>query len=333
MQARNRQVFKGLLAAMLVSAAGPATAGTFASVALSGGTQQSLYNPATGTYNSTGDSTNGELRQEQSDPENLDVSASIVDLRVAGLATNSSTGSATASIAGLRMSALVSGGATAQNFFDSAFAAGNVSVNASVYDQFVLLVPGLAPGALLDLTASIYTDATTLNIGTASPAGSFDTQVAWRSTFYLELLSTGASAFSLMDQSCRFGTSVEWICSGSGPATGEMKLLVPNGSALALQIAGRAEAYGTAGAQGPAGSASVDAGADLGSTIAWAGITNLKDANGNVITDFSALSATSGFDYRQGYVAVVPLPPSVGLLATAVAGLAAWRHRRRRALG
>jgi MYXO-CTERM domain-containing protein len=76
----------------------------------------------------------------------------------------------------------------------------------------------------------------------------------------------------------------------------------------------------------------VDAGADLGSTIAWAGITNLKDANGNAITDFSAVSTTSGFDYRKGYVSAVPLPPSAALLATAVAGLAAWRQRRRRGL-
>lgn len=328
MQIRPASALGSLLAAALVSAPLPTLASTYASVTVSGNAEQSLYNSATGLYTQTSDGTGGELRQDQSDPDNTDVSASINDLRAVGLATLSSTGSATASIAGLRMSALVTGGAGAQNPFDGAFVAGSVSVGAGVYDEFVLLAPGLALGALLELTGSVYTDGTTRNIGNATSAGAFDTDVGWRSTFYLEDRGTGANAVRLMDQSCRYGTSVEWICSGSGPATGELKLVVANGATLALNINGSARAYGSAGAQGPAGNASVDAGADLGSTIAWAGITSLKDANGNAITDFSALSTTGSFDYRQGYVATVPAPPAAGLLAMAMASVAAWRARR-----
>lgn len=331
MQSRPVSALCSVLAAVLVNTSFPVFASTRASVALSGGAEESLYNFSTGTYNQTRDGTEGTLRQEQFDPERRNVSASIVDLRKTGLASISLTGSSTASIAGLRMSALVTGGAGARGVFDGSFVGGNVSVGGAVYDEFVLLAPGLALGTLLDLTASVYTDATTRNNGTAPSGASFETSARWQSTFSLTHLGVGTNAFKLMDQRCRSGTSVESICSGSGPDTGELKLLVPNGAKLGVQLTGFAEVLGSTGAMGPDGSASLEAGADLGSTIAWAGITSLKDGDGNPITDFSAVSDVSGFDYRQAYVSAVPLPPAAILLAPALAGLLAWRGERRQA--
>lgn len=328
MQFRTPPSLGRFLGAILVAAASPALASTSATVSLSGGAEQVLYNPLTDTREQTRDGTGGTLRQDQSDPDSRDVSVSIVDSRVAGLANVFASGSATASVAGVRMSALVTGSAGAQNLWDGAFFGGSVQVSGSSFERFVLLAPGLALGAPLELTAGVYTDATTRNIGSTTPDGNFSTEANWVATFHLSENGGTATTIKRMEQACVFSNIQTLFCSGNGPETGELKLVVPNGATLALQIVGTANARGSAGAPGPNGSASIQAGADLGNTIAWAGITSLKDANGNVITDFSALGGTTGFDYRGGYVAPVPLPPTVALLATALAGVAARRKLR-----
>lgn len=47
------------------------------------------------------------------------------------------------------------------------------------------------------------------------------------------------------------------------------------------------------------GSASADSVIDFGRAIAWGGIAELRDATGASIADYSVLSASSGFDYRN----------------------------------
>jgi hypothetical protein len=77
----NLSAICSFLAVALLSSPCTAVASTFASVALTAGADESLYNQATGFYDRTSDSTPGELRQEQSDPDNVDVSASIKEYR------------------------------------------------------------------------------------------------------------------------------------------------------------------------------------------------------------------------------------------------------------
>jgi len=66
---------------------------------------------------------------------------------------------------------------------------------------------------------------------------------------------------------------------------------------------------------------------DFGHTLTWAGVEDVRDAVGNPVTGFTALSS-AGADFRQAIAAPVPLPPSWLLSASAV--LCAYRLRARR---
>ena len=52
---------------------------------------------------------------------------------------------------------------------------------------------------------------------------------------------------------------------------------------------------------------------DLGNTVSWQGITNLT-VRGVAVTDYSAISADTGFDFRRGFGATVPEPASWALM-------------------
>lgn len=68
--------------------------------------------------------------------------------------------------------------------------------------------------------------------------------------------------------------------------------------------------------------------ASLEHTVAWGGITELRDDNGVIINDFSALSTTSGFDYANAYVSSVPAPPAAWLLGSGLIVLIGAARRK-----
>lgn len=77
-----------------------------------------------------------------------------------------------------------------------------------------------------------------------------------------------------------------------------------------------------------ASDASASSFVDLGNTVAWNGITSLRDASGQLVTNYSAIAADTGFDYRSAATAV-PEPSSWLLLAAGVLMLATRQMKLR----
>lgn len=75
----------------------------------------------------------------------------------------------------------------------------------------------------------------------------------------------------------------------------------------------------------------VTATSDFFSTLEWAGIDSVRDAQGNLVSNWSVTSA-SGFDYSHGYAEQVASVPEAETYAMMLAGLGVvgWAVRRRK---
>lgn len=71
--------------------------------------------------------------------------------------------------------------------------------------------------------------------------------------------------------------------------------------------------------------------ADMSHTMAWGGISELRDAQGNLLSDFSAVSASSGYDYRYAYA--VPEPSVSAMMGAGLLITLAWKRRQTRRTG
>ncbi|MBI1196275.1 MAG: PEP-CTERM sorting domain-containing protein [Phenylobacterium sp.] len=96
-----------------------------------------------------------------------------------------------------------------------------------------------------------------------------------------------------------------------------------------MQMTVETEAFASAGGPGLNFSSFAT---DLGDTFAWGGIQKVM-VDGTEVTDFSALSADTGFDYRYAYVepgsGAVPEPATWALMLTGF-GLGGTMLRSRR---
>lgn len=74
------------------------------------------------------------------------------------------------------------------------------------------------------------------------------------------------------------------------------------------------------------GTSQARAEADYGHTMTWSGLSNVRDAAGNLLTNFTAISAGSGFDFANP--TPVPEPGSAALLALGLFGIGGWMRRK-----
>lgn len=217
-------------------------------------------------------------------------------------------------------------------------ASGSGRARGFVSDFFGLSVPGQASGAAFAVTAQVRIDGAAGASTTPGWNGMFQQNRAdgfshWQSWVRVMQGVNGPSLAELragIDCSARTSFSTPPGCISSGlPGMQTITFpMVNNGALLQLDMRGWVNAGTSVNLS--LGQVSADSWSDLGNTIAWGGITELRDANNQLVTNFSAFSASSGFDYRNAYVSVVPeLPtPALVVLGLGLMGLLGL-HRRR----
>ena len=207
------------------------------------------------------------------------------------------------------------------NVYSSAEARGGFS------DQFTVSAPGLLGTAGTMTVAFVISGAPSHSGG---PVPNLDGQgwgsiMSWKAAFNLlgndhAVRWEGNRSYSLdafnsvTDGTANFGTQ-------------SFTLPIVFGERLDLSFSGTVEARAGASSTIAGVAATLDAfgSMDLGNTIAWGGITDLRDANGVAVTAFDAISGDTGFNYAQAYVAV----PEPGAFAMVVAGVLVLVARRR----
>ena len=205
-----------------------------------------------------------------------------------------------------------------------------------VSDFFGLSVPGQASGAAFTVTAQVRVDGAAGATTTPSWTGAFQQNRAdafsdWQSWVRVIQGVNGPTLAELrarQDCSARTSFGTPPGCVGSGlPGLQTISFqMINNGGLLQLDMRGWASAGTSVNLS--IGQVSADSWSDLGHTIAWGGITELRDANNQSVTNFSAFSASSGFDYRNAYVSAVPELPTPALAVLGLVGLLSL-HRRR----
>lgn len=214
---------------------------------------------------------------------------------------------------------------------------GSARATGIVTDRFGLNVPGVAAGSLFTVTAQVRIDgnawASTLptwsGVYNANQVAAFSYWQSWVK------LSQGANGPTLAElrarQDCDHRTTggAPLGCVGSG-LTGLQTIsfqIINQGPQVQLYLNASLSA-GTSNYQRDHGQLLADSGADMGHTLAWAGVSELRDASGALVGNFSLLSDSSGFDYRNAYVSAVPEAPPAALLAAGLALIGMLRRRR-----
>lgn len=218
--------------------------------------------------------------------------------------------------------AIVGGGSA--NSQASASAVGGFS------DVFQLNAAGYAPGTevvmtfAVDVSGAFGGGGSTLGGGALS-AASWSGNAWWRATTQLD-----GYGFEQAQTLFRNSAGANDV-TGSNMGTGIYTVNVYLG---AHSVTLRAEASASANASAFTHSAD-GAGtfaesaflADLGNTVGWGGILGLSTLDGTAITDFTAISSTSGFDYANAYSAV-PVPPAVWLFGSGLLGMIGVMRRK-----
>jgi hypothetical protein len=174
-----------------------------------------------------------------------------------------------------------------------------------------------------------------------NPGGGYDFNANWSTTFVLQTAGGPVSSNSGVIQTggTYRGTqnpgSVVSTSTGLGAGRHSFTMDFAFGFPIDLQWQSRvaAVAYAVSSGYERHFIASSNALADFSHTFAWAGIQSVLDANGQLVSGFTALNDT-GFDYalsvlRGGGSVSVPEPGTFALMLASLFGMAACAQRRR----
>lgn len=200
----------------------------------------------------------------------------------------------------------------------------------SFSDLFVLNAPSVAAGSLGTVTVAFVIDGslgTTQNGPNPVPDGQgWGSSASWEASFrlYGDLAGVSWDGRRTLIQET-WGT---WTDGTADFGTLLFNMPIMFGGAYTIDLFGRVEARAGAITSLPqAATMEATAAALLGHTIGWGGIVDLRDANGVAITDFTALSDATGFDYANAYASAVPVPAAVWLLGSGLLALTGMARR------
>ena len=214
---------------------------------------------------------------------------------------------------------------------------GNANAVAAYSDRFIVHSLNQLDGARGTMTVALGIDGTLTGGGDGSPIGS-GSNGGWSGTSWWQVSAQISSTFNEGGYGGIhqiFGHNLSANQAGSsqtGPNTfGDQYLTFDFIFGSSIYINLRAEVSASSGASNNFHSASSYASsfsADLSHTVSWGGITDIRDANGNLVSSYSALSDATGYNYAQAYVAPVPLPSSIWLFGTGILGFLGLKSRK-----
>jgi hypothetical protein len=249
--------------------------------------------------------------------------------RDSGFSTELGSAVASAQIGPGALHLMAQSAAGASNAVPGVAVGGRASADVSAYldDSFIIKASALPLGSLVTMAFIFDVHG---GLGGAGSSGGW--QGSANVAASLHLVGTGsACGCDNVDWSGRqslSGNQSAYTTNGISPfGDHPFTATVLVGSPINLHITG--EAHSSSLAKPDyfiGGSSGATFESNLSNTIGWGGIVNVFDANGHELTDYSAISATSGFDYRQS--SLVPEPQTLILMLAGLISIGICRRRR-----
>lgn len=221
----------------------------------------------------------------------------------------------------------------AQPYRSETFAA-SANARAAMGDSFVIQSPSpSAVWATTSMTLGFSVDALMTGYAYVTPIdplnpGGGEGRSRWHADFSAYDDTAGMELGRItLDQTCAMSTSYNFGCFGDLPGNYVMNISAAFGHTLSISLNGETWASAT-GAEGRGGDVLAGGLADLSHTISWGGISNLRDENGQPIAGFTAISASTGYDYVNAFPSAVPVPTAAWLLGSGLLGLVGVARRK-----
>lgn len=252
---------------------------------------------------------------EQKSSTTLPVSA-VQSFQFLDVPTGSTAASATAQalVGAVKGSSFASAAATGQGCCTSYVAASASYVEYS--DSFFLAAPGVGTGLVGIGTANINL---TGALGGTGVGENWSIYGTYRASLFVNDQSFVLNGVAGAGMNGSYGSSDPF-----GLYAVPLELVFGRVNTVTLRLETRADASVNVGVLSSAAMAS-----DLSSTLSWAGLASLT-RGGTAVSDFSAVSADTGFDFRAGFAPAqaVPEPATWASLILGFVGVGALVRRR-----